>query len=686
MASVDGAQKPEVGLALHPKDNLGTNSSIAPEEPGVIPPVAVPPAEIRPVDVDRDVIDLRSGTADPTATVRRIRLGWCLVDLATENVVRRVLDGHLGRPPGTGTVLVASANLDHITHFARTPEGDGLDPGRMDDWLVLLDGMPLVQAASQFTGVSYPRLAGADLLPEIFTLAEARHCTVAVLGGRDEIREPLARAMDERWPDLCVAAHLTPSRAQLTDEASSLRIQAEIAGLVPDLLVVCLGKPLQERWMARYARGTGAKVVVGFGAAVDFVAGTVPRAPKWMQDNGLEWSYRLMREPRRMARRYLVQGPAALRKLRSDAAVPPDPGGPMRVAIPSRLPSLPPPVHEQAGPEKHGGTLTWQRDQCCVQGRDASPTGHVRCTAVVVTYQSAGHVGALLEALRAERESGLDLDVVVVDHASTDGTPDVVARSGGVRLVPSGGNFGYAAGVNAGDRLTPPGHALLVLNPDLVPAPGSLGRLLGALGDPQVGVVVPRFEDDDGALSPSLRNEPSIGRAVVDALLGRHAARLPRGWSGMVWDPHAYDTEQSPDWATGAALLVSADCRAAVGPWDERFFLYSEETDYLRRVRDAGLRITYLPDAVVRHVGGGSGASDGLHALCVVNSVRYYRRYHARPAGLAFAAVTALCELLRARRPESRLALRALLSPKVRSGLPGPGTSTSAADPGRPRD
>jgi len=304
------------------------------------------------------------------------------------------------------------------------------------------------------------------------------------------------------------------------------------------------------------------------------------------------------------------------------------------------------------------------------------------CTAVIVTYQSAGHIGALLEALQTERKVGLDLDVLVVDNASTDDTWAVVARFDWVKLVASGGNLGYAAGVNVGSRLVPSERALLVLNPDLVLAPGTLARLLDGLEQPGVGVVVPRMENADGSLCPSLRNEPSIGRAFVDAVLGSHAARLPSRWSGMVWDPQAYESEQFPDWAGGAALLVSSACRAEVGDWDERYFLYSEETDFLRRVRAAGLRVRYEPTAVVRHIGGGSGTSDGLYALCAVNSVRYYRRYHAwLPSGV-FAAEVALRQLVRGRRPAARLALRALLSSTARSTLPKP-TSPSAARSGR---
>ena len=294
------------------------------------------------------------------------------------------------------------------------------------------------------------------------------------------------------------------------------------------------------------------------------------------------------------------------------------------------------------------------------------------CTAIIVTYQSAGHIGALLEALQKEREAGLDLDVLVVDNASTDKTSAVVARFDWVTWVASGSNLGYAAGVNVGSQLVPSGRAMLVLNPDLTLAPGTLGRLLDGLDQPSVGVVVPRVQNTDGSLCPSLRNEPSIGRALVDALLGSQAARLPRRWSEMIWDPRAYRREQFPDWAVGAVLLVSSACRAAVGDWDERYFLYCEETDFLRRVRAVGLCIRYEPAAVVRHIGGGSGTSDGLYALYAVNSVRYYRRYHAwLPAGI-FAAEVALHQLVRVQRPTARLALRALLSPTARSALPKP--------------
>src|SRR5439155_17039259 len=112
-----------------------------------------------------------------------------------------------------------------------------------------------------------------------------------------------------------VAGYWAPQRSDLADAraCSALAVQIRDAGV--DLLVVGLGKPRQEVWCARYAAATGAKVCLAFGAAPDFIAGTVPRAPELLRSSGLEWLYRLLLEPRRLSRRYLLQGPRALCRL-----------------------------------------------------------------------------------------------------------------------------------------------------------------------------------------------------------------------------------------------------------------------------------------------------------------------------------------------------------------------------------
>ena len=97
--------------------------------------------------------------------------------------------------------------------------------------------------------------------------------------------------------------------------------------------------------------------------------------------------------------------------------------------------------------------------------------------------------------------------------------------------------------------------------------------------------------------------------------------------------PDRYDQEQTTAWATGAALAVSPACRAAVGRWDESFFLYSEETDYALRAADAGFAVRYTPASVVAHVGGDQGRAPRLWALSAANRVELHRRRHGRLAG-----------------------------------------------------
>ena len=284
----------------------------------------------------------------------------------------------------------------------------------------------------------------------------------------------------------------------------------------------------------------------------------------------------------------------------------------------------------------------------------------------------------MLETLRTERETNLDLDVLVVDNASTDGTSAIVAQFDWVTFVPSGGNLGYAAAVNIGSRLVPKERALLILNPDLVLTPGTLARLLGRLRSP---ASVSLFR---GLRPPTVRSVRHSGMSrrsaghssMLSSALKPRGCRVGAGWSGI---PHAYESRQFADWAVGAVLLVSSACRAEVGDWDERYFLYCEETDFLRRARAAGFCVRYEPTALVRHIGGGSGTSDGLYALWAVNLVRYYRRYHAWPASAVFALEVALHQLVRARRPAARLALRALLSSRARSTLLPKPTPPSAA-------
>ncbi len=187
--------------------------------------------------------------------------------------------------------------------------------------------------------------------------------------------------------------------------------------------------------------------------------------------------------------------------------------------------------------------------------------------------------------------------------------------------------------------------------------------------------MVPRLDDAEGRLIASRRREPSLRRAVADAVLGAERAGRIRDLGEVVTDPAAYEVESPTDWAEGSTQLISAECWAAAGPWDESYFLYSEETDFALRARDAGFPTVFVPTATAVHLEGGSAGNPTLWRLLVVNRLRLYGRRHGwrRDDDL----------LAGARAPERRAgrcwangraapALRALLSPRYLRQTPGP--------------
>ena len=288
-------------------------------------------------------------------------------------------------------------------------------------------------------------------------------------------------------------------------------------------------------------------------------------------------------------------------------------------------------------------------------------------TIVVVTYDSAHVVGALLDSLPAALD-GLVADVVVVDNGSRDGTADLVAERTDCRLVRST-NVGYAGGLNRGVREAAPAPAVLILNPDVRMDPGSIQPLLAALDHDRVAIAAPRVRSDDGDLHFSLRRDPSLLRALGLSRL-RHPAL-----SEYVQEPAAYDHEGPVDWALGAIVALRRDVFDELGGWDESYFLYSEETDYCLRARDLGWATWFVPSSTAVHVGGGSGQNDLTHTLQIVNRVRLYSRRHAAPAAWAYYVLTLLAEATWVARghSQSRASIRALLHPSARPaqlGLP----------------
>jgi N-acetylglucosaminyl-diphospho-decaprenol L-rhamnosyltransferase len=252
----------------------------------------------------------------------------------------------------------------------------------------------------------------------------------------------------------------------------------------------------------------------------------------------------------------------------------------------------------------------------------------------------------------------------VVDNNSADNCVDIaLAHSIRPKVIRMGRNAGYAAAINAGAATVRPQADLLILNPDIRLLPGAVSHLLNRLTDPSVGVAVPRILGEDGATRWSLRREPSVTTAWTDAVLGGTvAARI--GTGEMISDPSTYDRSGTVEWATGAILAVAARARHLVGDWDESFFLYMEEVDYLRRVRERGFSVAYVPQAEAIHIEGEYNQNPRLSALLCANRIRYHRRHHGPLSTAAFRLSVIVGEGIRAVRGPSghRAAFRAALS------------------------
>jgi GT2 family glycosyltransferase len=288
---------------------------------------------------------------------------------------------------------------------------------------------------------------------------------------------------------------------------------------------------------------------------------------------------------------------------------------------------------------------------------------------VIVTYNSADVLEGCLRSLPRAAAGVTITDVVVADNASADETVRI-AKENDAQIVQLGRNAGYAAGFNAGvTALTGrEPDAVLLINPDCRMRPGSIATLAEALqAGAGRGIVAPRLLNPDGSLQPTLRRMPTVRGAWMEALAGgKRADRM--GLGELVFGEAEHARPGAWAWATGAALLISWPALSQLGPWDESFLLYSEETEFIFRAADHGWTLWYEPAAVVEHIGGESGTHPGLAALVIVNKVALFRRRHHRVVSAAYYLAVLLGEGLRALagRAISRAAVIALLRPSRR--------------------
>ena len=172
--------------------------------------------------------------------------------------------------------------------------------------MVLVDGTPLVWISKAHKNPVKEKVSGSDLVPQLCKTAAEKGYTVFILGGKDGVALQAKAKLEKDFPGIRIVGAYAPPFGFEKNEEELAKTNALISAAKPDLLIACLGCPKQEKFIYENIDKYDARVSVCAGATVDFLAGNVKRAPKWMSDHGLEWFYRFTQEPGRLFKRYFV--------------------------------------------------------------------------------------------------------------------------------------------------------------------------------------------------------------------------------------------------------------------------------------------------------------------------------------------------------------------------------------------
>ncbi|MCX5694949.1 MAG: WecB/TagA/CpsF family glycosyltransferase [Candidatus Omnitrophica bacterium] len=202
--------------------------------------------------------------------------------------------------------LVATPNIDHVIRLQKDID---FMKAYNESAIVFPDSMPILWAA-KFLGTPFKeKISGSDLFPKLCEVASQKGRKVFFLGGREGAATKSVEILVGKFPDLQVVGTYCPPFGFEHDEQENRKVIEIIQKAKPDILFVGLGAPKQEKWICKYKDQYQVPVSIGIGGSLEFVSGMVKRAPKWMQNAGLEWFWRLIMEPRRLWKRYLIDDP-----------------------------------------------------------------------------------------------------------------------------------------------------------------------------------------------------------------------------------------------------------------------------------------------------------------------------------------------------------------------------------------
>lgn len=172
--------------------------------------------------------------------------------------------------------------------------------------LVFIDGKPLVWIAKWHKKPVKEKISGSDLVPLLCERASQKKYSIFIIGGKDGVADQAKAKLECTFPEIRIVGTYSPPIGFEENEKELHKINKIISDVYPDILIACFGCPKQEKWIYENYHNYRAKVSICAGATVDFLAGNINRAPKWMSEHGLEWFYRFLQEPRRMFKRYFI--------------------------------------------------------------------------------------------------------------------------------------------------------------------------------------------------------------------------------------------------------------------------------------------------------------------------------------------------------------------------------------------
>ncbi|MGB5971410.1 MAG: WecB/TagA/CpsF family glycosyltransferase [Spirulinaceae cyanobacterium] len=203
---------------------------------------------------------------------------------------------------GTEPEYVVTPNAQHLVTLQKDAEFQEI---YRHAFLVVPDGVPLLWAANCLETPLQGRVNGTDLFESLCAVAPEKDLKVFLLGGRPGAAEDAAKLLQARHPGLQISGTYCPPYGFENDAVELSKINQMIKDAAPQLLFVGLGAPKQEKWIYAHYQELKVPVSLGIGVSFELVAGTVQRAPKWMQKTGLEWFFRLLVEPGRLWKRYI---------------------------------------------------------------------------------------------------------------------------------------------------------------------------------------------------------------------------------------------------------------------------------------------------------------------------------------------------------------------------------------------